>query len=183
MDSKKVEVIAKRVKALPESDQKIVEGIVSVLNDSDRGQTIDNIRELDLAIFTNKGRIKALNERALEIIEGHNAYNEMVDAERVYKTAKEKLRIALLSDGDYNDVMENIADEKLTLKDQKDMLSLHVVEYYTTTHERQVEIDDSGDARELVVTGKLGARGKYQTNLFGKSEESRRNAEDQQQII
>lgn len=136
--------------------------------EEDHLNTLTNIRDLDLRIWTTKGRIKTQQEVVDDIKAGHTAYSEMIKAKQLYETAREKLRVALLSDRDYNDAMENLAEEKVQLNEDKEVLSLHIVEYYTRTHERQVEIGDKpGDARELVVTGKLGARGKYQTNLFG----------------
>lgn len=178
----KVKELADKVKALPESDQQIVKGIVGILNESDQGQITDNIRDLDMDIFITKGRIKVLNERIEEIKVEHTSYNEMIKAKQAYEKARENFRLTMLSDSDYNDTMENVATEKQKLADQKDMLSLHIVEYYTKTKERQVEIGDDGDARDLIVTGKLGARGKYQTNLFSDSAPAEPKAEQEKLV-
>jgi uncharacterized protein (DUF3084 family) len=139
---------------------------------SDDANIIGIIRDLEKRIWTAKGRVKTQKEAVDDIISGHTAYNEATKAKQEYEYAKKKLELALQSDQEYNDAMEALAEEKQQLKDDRDILSLHLVEYYTTTHERQIEIGESnGDAREVIVTGKLGAKSKYQTQLFSKKGE------------
>lgn len=158
------EAIGNAEALVKESKRRQAAGDAAANFDEDRA--IETIRELDLRVFTNKGQLKALEEIVDDLRKGHTAYNEMLKAKQAFETAKEKLRVALLSDGDYNDAMENLASKKQEIADDKDTLSTYIVEYYAATHEKQVEIGEDGNARDIVVTGRLGASGKYQTNLF-----------------
>lgn len=127
--------------------------------------TIDTIREYAADIDKTKQDIKTLNEAASEQVESETAYNEVAELTEQLAAAKERLKSSLMSNHVYNDVMEKLAECKNKLADQEDILSLHIVEYYAGTHERQIEMNAEGDAREILVKGKLGKRGKFQTRL------------------
>lgn len=133
----------------------------------DQTQTIETIRELANDIDRKKSGLKNLREQAADMLEGRAAYQEVVKAQAELTSTKEGLKRAMMGDHEYNDLMENIGLETAALTDLQDILSQHVVLYWKDTGERQVEIDESnGDARALVVTGKLGKKEKFQTNLF-----------------
>jgi small-conductance mechanosensitive channel len=114
--------------------------------------------------------IKTQEEMADEIRTKMTAYHEVERLEDELKTAREKLKVDLIRNSNYNDLLEEIGQSKETLKSQKSILSDHIVAYYALTQERQVQTEANGDARQLIVTGKLGKVEKYQTSLFSKGE-------------
>lgn len=130
--------------------------------------TLFTIRKVALDVEVRKDKLKNLKEQAEDIVAEMPEYQEAQKTKLAFDAAKEKLRLALLNEPHHNDLLEEIAQEKQDLDDDKDVLSLHLVEYYTATHERQVELNENtGDAREVIVTGKLGKKQKFQTNIFG----------------
>lgn len=130
-------------------------------------QAIETIRECATEIDKTKATIKNLREQALDIKEGMAAYDEYTKASDAAKAAKENLRLALMGKAEYNNIMEEIALEADKLKDAQEIISQHIAYYWRETGERQIEVDhNNGDAREIIVKGKLGAKQKYQTNLF-----------------
>lgn len=131
-------------------------------------QAIETIREYSSDIDRSKKKIKTLGEQAQEVLDGLVAYDEVLKAERALAQAKEGLKNALMNEGQYNNILEEIAQEKEKLRDMKDIMSQHIVFYFKETGDRQIEIDHAnGDAREIIVNGRLGAKSKLQTNLFG----------------
>lgn len=129
--------------------------------------TLQTIREYAADVEKTKQNIATLKEQITEIKESMTEYSHFEEAKEVYDLAKRDLELALQGRGNYNDLMEKVAELDHKLKDQKDILSLHIVEYHADTRAQQIEMDDlTGDAREVVVTGKLGKKGKFQTSLF-----------------
>lgn len=134
---------------------------------SETKDTIENIRLTARDIEATKRKLKVVNEQIEAILEDMDEAEEVVKAQEALADAKQKLASALMGRGNYNDLMENAGEIKQTLKDQKEILSLHLVAYYQLSNgERQVEIDDYGNAREVILKGTLGAEGKYQTSLL-----------------
>lgn len=130
-------------------------------------QTVESIRVITKDIDAKETGLKFKKDQLKEIIESMPEWLDVEESALEHSAAKEKLRIALMSNARYNDLAESIANESADLRDDKDILSKHVVEYYASTHEHQIEIDESnGDARQIIVNGKLGKGGKYQPSLF-----------------
>jgi hypothetical protein len=142
-------------------------------------QMVEKIRKLDIHIFGCEGRVKVLKEELQEVLEGHTAYQELQRAQAAVERARADLNRALQGDEDYNDLMEKIADENNDIKETKYSLSQLVVEYHAQTHAKQVEIGPNGDARELIVNGRLGKRGKLQMSLLREASPERDLEEEQ----
>lgn len=141
------------------------------LGRKDIDQTVESIRVIARDIDAKESGLKVKKDQLKEIVESMPEWNEVYELSEELKAAKEKLRIALMRNSRYNDLAEKIANEAEDLRDDKDILSAHVVEYYASTHQHQIEIDESnGDARQVIVNGKLGKGAKYQPSLFGSDE-------------
>lgn len=134
--------------------------------DSEKQETINAIRDLLHEMDETKAKVKAGRERAEEIKQLKSAYAEVEALTEKLADAKESLKMSLLQDGDYNDLMENIANEKLKYDDQKEMMSQHLVLFHDQFKEQQIELGDNGDARDVIIVGKLGREAKYQTSIF-----------------
>lgn len=169
MISEKVTDLADKVNKLPESDKAIVKDIVHVLNKggSELDQTIEAIRECQRDIEVTKGRIRTQAEIIREKIEARDEWLEVESLKEALTAARSKLSLSLAGDEDHNNRLEALGQDKDKLRSLHSIMSDHVVAYYGMTQERQVEMTEQGDARELVLTGKLGKEAKFQTSLFG----------------
>lgn len=132
---------------------------------------LTKVKQLDGHIFNCNGRLKTLKEELQDLLEDHTAYQELVKAREAMARAKDGLQRALMENSRYNELTESIATERTDIKETKYTLSSYLVEYYAQTHANQVELDGEGQARDVVVTGKLGKPGKFQTNLFSNNNE------------
>ena len=128
---------------------------------------VENIRITAKDIDQKSANLKNINEQIQALIVDMPEYKEVEELEESLAEARKKLKIALENRRGYTDLTESAGRLKEELKDDKEILSSHVVEYYASTKEHMVEMDESnGDAREVVVIGKLGKSGKLQTNIF-----------------
>lgn len=130
--------------------------------------TINAIKSQELAIDTTKNQIITRKELIAEAIESRQEWLDLESAKEEVKRLKSALDLSLSKDGDYNNQLEDLAQLKDKLKSEKETLSDLIVGYVITTSERQVEINNMGDARDLVIKGTLGKKSKYQTSLFNK---------------
>lgn len=137
-------------------------------NKDDDDSTLQTIITYVDDIETAENKIKVLKEQLAEIIEKDAKFDEVDTLSISLAKAKEDLKLSLMSKREYNDLCEKIAQLKEDLKENKDILSDYLVEFYATKHERQLQVDPSnGNARDIILKGKLGKeQKKYQTNLF-----------------
>lgn len=190
MASDKVQELAEQVKQLPYAGQILTKIAIARANNDDKAlnaafdearelleangmapgdDVVEKIKQLDQSVTAAKERIAVLKERKQEILENHTAYHNFKDAQAALAKAKEEMNRALQGDGQFNNIMEQLASEKSDLDETKYTLSVYVVEYHARTHAQQVEVGEDGDARDVIVTGRLGRKGKLQTNLFSEA--------------
>lgn len=137
----------------------------------DDNSTVDTIRTYANDIEALDSKVKTLREELKDVIEQDSNFSDVESLTEELKMAKDKLKYSLMGNSRFNELTEKLANEKEELKEAKDILSDYLVEHVVRTHEKQVEIDpDNGDAREVIVTGKLGKKQKYQTSMFRSSD-------------
>lgn len=122
-------------------------------------------------IEATKEQIATRRELIEEHIQNKPSWLEVETAKEELARVKAKLAAELGNDGEYNNMLEDLGQLKEKMKSQKETLSDLVVGYRIETGEHQVEINNVGDARELVIKGSLGKKAKYQTNLFANRDE------------
>lgn len=128
-------------------------------------QIIVKVRTFDNDIKSFQSRIKTLKEQITEQIENTEEYTAVLEATAKLNIAKQNLKRRLEANQDYMNLMSELADEKLTLKDAQDNMSDFLLGYFVETHERQIELGPA-NAREVILKGKLGKKKDFQTNLF-----------------
>jgi len=127
---------------------------------------VEKVRTFMQDIESFKNRIATIKEQLVEMAENTNEFTEVQRCEEALAVARENLKRRLANMDGYNDLNEELADEKESLKTANQNLSDFLLGYFHETGERQIEISPK-DAREVLLTGKLGKAKKFQTNLFG----------------
>lgn len=141
------------------------------MNIDQKKEALESIRLTMADIEESKRKVSAAKEMAQEKLEAMPYFDEVQTLTEKLAEAKAQLKSASMANGSYNDLLSEIADEQQKLKDLKQILSDHLVYYRDNFQEKQVEMNDDGDARELIITGKLGKEAKYQYNLFSQETE------------
>lgn len=128
---------------------------------------LNDIRENEKDIKAKEQRIKTLNEDLAEKVENTEAGERVGKLKDQLKIAQEDLVSELKRNPEVNDLMEEIGAEKEVLKGIKFALSNNLIAYFAQTNERQVQMDDEGHARDMILSAKLGKEEKqYQESLF-----------------
>src|SRR5947209_11715370 len=99
----------------------------------DHPSLIDNVRTFDHDISKFETNIKRLKEMATETIEKLPEHDEVERLKEELKTAREALKQATLRLPGYNDLQQQIADEKDALKSAKLSLSDFLLGYFKET--------------------------------------------------
>jgi chromosome segregation ATPase len=139
--------------------------------DTDNTRLIDHVRTFDHDIRKFETNLKRLKEMIEEAVSKLPEHDEIESLAEQLKTAREALKQAKLRTPGLNDLMQQLADEKDSLKDAKLNLSDFLLGYFKETGERQIELAEK-DAREVILKGKLGKPTQFQTNLFRQEEEA-----------
>lgn len=138
---------------------------IEVEVDAEQLQWIHKVRTFDADIHSFQSRIKTLNDQIQEEVEKTDEYTEVFELQEKLKVARENLKRRLSNNSTYIDLVEDIANEKLSLKDAQANMSDFLLGYFAETHERQIELGPA-NAREVILKGKLGKPKDFQTNLF-----------------
>lgn len=128
---------------------------------------LEDIRENEKEITAKQQKIKTLNEDLKEKVENTEAGDRVGKLKDQLKVAQEDLMSELKRNPEVNDLMEEIGAERQTISGLQFALSNNLVAYYSLTQERQVQMDEEGHARDVILTAKLGKEEKqYQESLF-----------------
>jgi hypothetical protein len=129
-------------------------------------QGVDTIRQYAVDLRELADQEKAATEVLETIEQGWMEYQTVDDLSEKLKDAKDRLKQRRLADNRYNDQSEAVHAVKRDKKEAREILSDYLVNHFKITGERQVLMNDAnGDAREVILTGKLGRETKYQTSL------------------
>jgi DNA repair exonuclease SbcCD ATPase subunit len=139
-------------------------------DDQANTRLIENVRTFDHDIRKFETNIKHLKEMATEAVEKLPEHDEVEQLKEQLKQARETLKQATLRLPGYNDLMQQIADEKDALKSAKLNLSDFLLGYFHETGEKQIELE-AKDAREIILKGKLGKPTQFQTSIFNQETE------------
>lgn len=146
-------------------DEKLLRKGVSFEVDGEKLQIISRVRTFDGDIRAFSSRMKTIQERMLEIIEVTDENEAVEEAQGTLDNAKAALKRRLESNSEFMKLTEDLADEKLSIKDAKDNMSDFLLAYFADTHEKQIELGP-GDAKEVIIKARLGKSKDFQTNLF-----------------
>lgn len=132
-----------------------------------KDEILEDIREYEQFIRQNESKLKTLSEDLAEEMENLDEAEAVGKARDDLKMKQEALAAALKRNSKVADLMEEIAQIKDVIKGTKLSLSNHLVAYSLLTQERQVQMDEEGHARDVILTAKLGKEEKqYQESLF-----------------
>lgn len=126
---------------------------------------VDKVRLFDLDIRKFEHNAKVLKEQITERIESLPEYAAVESLKEQLKTAQEALKQAKLQAPGLNDLQQQLTDEKDALKSARLNMSDFLLGYFAETHERQIELE-AGDAREVILKGKLGKPKDFQVSIF-----------------
>jgi len=119
-------------------------------------EMIDQINDADWKVAEQKTKVGTVEGMVQDEIEAMPSFKAMEAAQKEFDAAKERFRIACLSNGDLNNMKEDLAREKRELKFRREIISQLIVRYMADYRVQSVEAHDA--PRKLVVTAKIGRK-------------------------
>lgn len=137
-----------------------------------RLQIMLDIASNEKEIAKRKEHIAEMKEKLQEKIDNTTLGEKVGKLKDELKAAQEDLVMELKRKPEVNDLMEEIAAEKDIVKGLQMSLSDTLVAYFAETKERQVQIDEEGHAKDVIMSAKLGKdEHQYQTSIFNPERE------------
>jgi hypothetical protein len=125
---------------------------------------LNNIHRLEVEIAAAIQSVKALLERREEIITDLAEYQALDEALVAVSEARALLKIAIRDNRQLNGLEVEIAEARFKLRDEREMLSHHLV-VYTQDTGRDVLKDHEARTRQIELRAKLGKRALDQERL------------------
>lgn len=136
----------------------------------EQARTIEKIRTFDQDIRRFDHQAKTVKELIQAKVEELPEYATVESLKEQLAQARKALKQATLRIPGYNDLCNNLADEKDALKNARLNLSDFLLGYYAETKERQIELGPEG-SREVILKGRLGKPKDDQLNLLTQESE------------
>ena len=117
--------------------------------------TLDAIHRLMLELAEVKGKMKTIKDQLKDVAEQNDDYRaiqeELKEAGEKRQTAKKMLE----ADKDYQVVNSELEELKFQFKDLQEIMSHHLVTYFSETQNTQIT-DDQGETRSVILKASIG---------------------------
>lgn len=123
------------------------------------------IQRLDIEIGEEADKCKNLKEQVAQLREEMPEFKEVERLSDELADARIRLRVALERTSSYTTMKEQVAESDFKLKDLREILSHHLTRYWRETDENQILLPDGKNAKQIIVTGKLGKVDAYQERM------------------
>jgi len=137
--------------------------------DGEKLAWIGKVRTFDADVHSFQSRIKSIQESMQDVLDGTDEYSAVLRAQDELETARANLKRRLDGNSEWIALTEDLAQERLSLKDAQANLSEFLLGYFHDTGEKQIELGP-GNGREVILKGRLGKAKDFQTNIFSRME-------------
>lgn len=117
--------------------------------------TLDAIHRLMLELAETRGKMKTVKDQLKDIAEQNDEYRAIQEELKEAATKRQTAKKLLEADKDYQLVNSELEEQKFKLKDLQEIMSHHLVTYFSETNETQLTTPE-GDTMQVVVSAKLG---------------------------
>ena len=117
--------------------------------------TQDAIKRLMLEIAEARQQVKTIKEHAEQVLEQNDEYREVKEQLKELTTKRAEAKKILQADKDYQAVASELEEQKFKLKDLQEIMSHHLVAFYSETQQTQIR-DDQGEVYQINLSAKIG---------------------------
>jgi predicted nucleic acid-binding Zn-ribbon protein len=117
--------------------------------------TIEEVHRLMLEVAECKGKMKTVKDQLKDVLEQNDEYRELQEELKELTGKRQTAKKLLESDKDFQLVNSELEELKYKYKDLQEILSHHLVTYFSETSETQIASPD-GDSVQVVVSAKIG---------------------------
>jgi hypothetical protein len=117
--------------------------------------TIDAIHRLMIEIAETRGKMKTVKDQLKDIAEQNDEYRTLEEELKEMTSKRQTAKKVLESDRDYQLVNSELEELRFKYKDLQEIMSHHLVSYFSETQATQIT-DDQGETRQVIVSAKIG---------------------------
>lgn len=117
--------------------------------------TLDAIHRLMLELAETRGKMKKIKDDLKDIAEQNDEYRALQEELKEVSEKRATAKKLLEADKDYQVVNSELEELKFKYKDLQEIMSHHLVTYFSETNETQLTTPE-GETLQVVVSAKLG---------------------------
>jgi predicted nucleic acid-binding Zn-ribbon protein len=117
--------------------------------------TTDAILRLMLELAEMRGKMKTVKDQLKDVMEQNDEYRNLQEELKELGEKRSRAKKLLESDKDFQLVNSELEELKFKYKDLQEIMSHHLVTYFSETNETQIATPE-GDNLQVVVSAKLG---------------------------
>ncbi len=117
--------------------------------------TIDAIHRLMLEVAEVRGKMKTVRDQLKDVMEQNDEYRAIAEELEEVKGKRQTAKKLLESDKDYQLVNSELEELKFQYKDLQEIMSHHLVTYFTENQTTQIT-DDQGETRSVILKATIG---------------------------
>jgi len=117
--------------------------------------TVDAIQRLMVEMGELRGKIKSIKDDLKDIAEQNDEYRAIQEDLKEVSEKRATAKKLLEADKDYQVVNSELEELKFKYKDLQEIMSHHLVTYFSETNETQLTTPN-GEVLQVVVSAKLG---------------------------
>lgn len=117
--------------------------------------TLDAIHRLMLELAEVKGKMKTIKDQLKDVAEQNDEYRAIQEELKEAGVKRQTAKKMLEADKDYQLVNSELEELKFQYKDLQEIMSHHLVTYFTETQSTQIT-DDNGETRSVVLKASVG---------------------------
>src|SRR6266568_6002150 len=117
--------------------------------------TLDAIHRLMLELAETRGKMKKIKDDLKDIAEQNDEYRALQEELKEFSEKRATAKKLLEADKDYQVVNSELEELKFKYKDLQEIMSHHLVTFFSETNETQIT-DNDGEKRQVVLTAKIG---------------------------
>jgi predicted nucleic acid-binding Zn-ribbon protein len=117
--------------------------------------TLEAVHRLMLELAETRGKMKTVKDQLKDIAEQNDEYRALQEELKEVSQKRQTAKKLLEADKDYQLVNSELEELKFKYKDLVEIMSHHLVTYFSETNETQIQTPD-GENMQVVVSAKLG---------------------------
>lgn len=122
---------------------------------TDEKTTLDAIHNLMLELAETRGQMKTIRDNLKDIMEQNEEYKAVAEELEALKPKRLQAKQLLEADKDYQVISSELEELKFKYKDLQEIMSHHLVTYYSETQNTQIT-DNDGETRQVILSAKIG---------------------------
>ena len=125
------------------------------MNNEEDKTTLQAVHRLMLELAETRQKMKTVKDQLKDVMEQNDEYRAIAEELKELGEKRTRAKKLLEADKDFQLVNSELEELKFKYKDLVEIMSHHLVTYFSETQATEIETPD-GDSMQVVVSAKLG---------------------------